>query len=341
MHRVCLIVGVASFATSASADVIRVPQDQPTIQAGIDAAEPGDTVIVADGVWTGEGNRGIEPGPIDVVSKNGPGSCIIDCEGADRGFRFPEGASSEARVSGFTIINGYHQFRGGGIFIGETNSPVIEDCVIRNCASGTGGGIQAFLAGNHGPFVTIRNCVIRGNRATGNISGGGGINSYNGQIVVENCLIVGNMAPIGAGITDQRTSWSVALIRSCTIMGNDSGDRDGGFVRLGIGGGSIRNSIVRGNSGAQVSSDETTVAFSNIEGGWPGEGNIDKNPRFVGGPLGEFYLSSKKTGHTRNSPCINAGDGTAGELGLRKFTTRTDGKRDNKAVDMGYHYPRP
>ena len=38
------------------AAVIRVPDDQPTIQAGIDAGQHGDTVLVADGTWTGEGS---------------------------------------------------------------------------------------------------------------------------------------------------------------------------------------------------------------------------------------------------------------------------------------------
>jgi len=87
-------------------------------------------------------------------------------------------------------------------------------------------------------------------------------------------------------------------------------------------------------------SGNPVVTFSDIQGGWPGEGNIDKKPRFVSGPLGDYYLSHKKAGQDKNSRCRNAGDGTAKELGLKKYTTRTDHKKDRKRVDMGYHYPR-
>ena len=42
------IIGTVSFAQPTR---IRVPQDQPTVQAGIDAAVNGDTVLVAEGTY--------------------------------------------------------------------------------------------------------------------------------------------------------------------------------------------------------------------------------------------------------------------------------------------------
>jgi hypothetical protein len=65
---------------AASAAVIHVPADQPTIQAGIDAAMNGDTVLVADGTWRGPDNRDLNfrGKAITLQSENGPHNCIID-----------------------------------------------------------------------------------------------------------------------------------------------------------------------------------------------------------------------------------------------------------------------
>ncbi|UCD76269.1 MAG: hypothetical protein JSV91_04960, partial [Phycisphaerales bacterium] len=73
--------------------------------------------------------------------------------------------------------------------------------------------------------------------------------------------------------------------------------------------------------------------------GWPGEGNIDADPLFVTGPLGEYYLSQTAAGQPAESPCLDAGSDTAENLGLDTLTTRTDQASDSGIVDMGYHYP--
>ena len=80
------------------------------IQKAVNAAAAGDTVTVADGIYTGHGNRDIKfhGKGITVASENGPAACIIDIEHdtSRPGFNFSSGETPDARVEGFTIVNG-------------------------------------------------------------------------------------------------------------------------------------------------------------------------------------------------------------------------------------------
>ena len=98
----------------ALADIIRVPGDQPTIQAGIDAAANGDVVLIADGVYTGPDNKNLDFAgkAITVRSENGRNKCIIDCEDDGRAFHFHSGEGPDSVVQGLTMRNGWVS-RGG------------------------------------------------------------------------------------------------------------------------------------------------------------------------------------------------------------------------------------
>ncbi|MCH7947513.1 MAG: hypothetical protein IIC66_06905, partial [candidate division Zixibacteria bacterium] len=174
-----IMMFIVAVSTAQSA-TIHVPADLPTIQAGIDAAIAGDTVLVADGTYTGPGNRDIDFGGKGIVlkSENGTGVTIIDCEGSEsnqhRGFYFHSGEDSTAVVDGFTIQGGYADY-GGGINCDSSSSPKrINNPISGNSAGGNGGGIYCIASS-----PTISNNTISGNTTPcsedASVGNGGGI----------------------------------------------------------------------------------------------------------------------------------------------------------------------
>jgi hypothetical protein len=131
MKRVLLLaILAAGFANGAD---LYVPSQYTTIQAGIDAATTGDTVWVADGTYTGTGNKELTWSGavkhITVRSVNGANNCIIDCQGSGRGFYFYNtGQNSSDLIQGFTIRNG-NVSDDGGVFCWNS-SPSITNCTI-------------------------------------------------------------------------------------------------------------------------------------------------------------------------------------------------------------------
>jgi hypothetical protein len=142
MSRLGFLFIIILAAQICSAATIQVPADQPYIQAGIDAAVNGDTVLVAAGVYTGDGNRDMDFGGKLIVVKSELGSAFttINCEGTEmerhRAFRFGTSEDRTAVVDGFTFTNGTGQwewdaYKGGAMFFIQT-APTIKNCVFQN-----------------------------------------------------------------------------------------------------------------------------------------------------------------------------------------------------------------
>jgi len=281
---------------------LRVPSDYLTIQAAIDAAVNEDIVLVGDGVYTGLGNKDLDfkGKAITVISVNGPTNTIIDCEDSGRGFYFHNGEGSDSIVSGFTIKNGlttaqWPEGCGGGIFC-ISSSPVIRNCILtNNTAYEPGGGIAL-----HDSSANIEDCVIADNDA----HAAGGISLWESSSVnITNCIVSGNVAwNIDGAISVRRST--LALVNS-TVYGN-MGSWGIGGLGCGDSGGSgstvnIFNSIFWANVTGQLEFGTTctaSVTYSDIQGGFPGNGNINQDPLFIGN--GDFHI-------TASSPCIDSG----------------------------------
>lgn len=250
------------------------------IQDAVDAAHGGDTVLVGDGTFSGDGNRDIDfhGKSLTVKSVNGAAMTIIDCgghpstdgSGNHRGFYFHSG-EKKAAISGLTVTNGYETIAknddngcGGGIFNGlnDDGDLTLTNCIISgNTAKEEGGGVYN---SNHYGTVTLINCIIAGNTAQ---EEGGGIFNDNhdgvlgkGVITLTNCTISGNSASRcpgsgstgseGGGVYNANRNGKLTLA-NCIISGNTA-TRGGGIRNRNNGGNiSLMNCNVSGN-GASV-----------------------------------------------------------------------------------------
>ena len=206
------------------------------IQTAIDNALDTDEIIVADGIYTGPGNRDIDFGGrlITLRSADGPDNCIIDCQGSfddlHRGFWFHNGETLDAVLDGFTIRNGFvdDPEPGGGGILCQNSSPTIINCMIIENTAGSGfedlngGGIYSA-----GGSPMIIECVIAGNIAHPHCGGvGGGLYLVLGSPMVIDCTISGNRVfaadgvcgNAGGGIYVRAAS---PIIAGCTISGNE------------------------------------------------------------------------------------------------------------------------
>jgi len=229
--------------------------DFTAIQAAIIDANDGDTIMVANGSYTGADNRDIVflGKAITLRSENGAQSCFIDCEGLGRGFLIHNGEGPDTVIDGFTIVNGSAD-DGGGILCDGASVTILNCIIIQNMADNGGGVSIKDSAG-----ATLKNCVIAENISNG--AGAAGIDCVNADATIVNCTITDNSSLGDAG--------GISLIAESNAL--------------------ITNSILWADSPNEVSIESgssASVTYSNVQGAWPGEGNINADPCFTGSPYG-------------------------------------------------------
>ena len=328
-----------SDAWSGLSEVCSAPNGpKATIQAAIDASSNGDEVVIADGTYTGPGNHDIQITALQIVirSVGGAQACIIDAQGLGRIFSVTVG--SDVVFEGVTIANGLvnqTSGTGGGIRI-QNSDAVIRDCVFSGNSAAVAGGLRH----ENGATLLLERCVFVGNTATaggsgmfvfpdvvnvvdcvfdsnGGGSGPGGAGDLSTTATYVNCLFSSNEASfLGAGLA---SGGNLSRVVNCVFSRNQSprgagiavagvttiinSSSFGGNLGVAVGAQSspvtLQNCIVWGNSQGPFEGTPTAIQ-SDIQGGWPGAGNIDADPLFVQPGTDDLRLSS-------GSPAINAG----------------------------------
>jgi len=325
---------------------ITVDDDGPanfnSVQAAIDNAGYGDEIELAPGIY--RETIDFKGKIIRLYGSGGPGVTIIDGNGASHAVKCVSGEGPGTILDGFTITGGINS-----AMYNRSSSPTVNNCTFIGNKGDKGGGMHNYISS-----PTVTNCTFGGNDAN---SGGGMYNTEWSTPTVTNCTFIGNRARYeGGGMVNEkesspavincifivnRAAWSGggmynsqsnSALTNCTFSNNSAGE--GGGIYNENSSPTLTNCILWGDKPNEIydyETSSTTVSYSDVQGGWPGIGNINTDPLFS--LSGEPHLPF-------GSPCIDAGTNRPqGSLlaGDPDGTWRVlDGDGDGTAtVDMG------
>ena len=268
-----------------------VPSEYSTIQSAIDASSSGDTVLVSAGTYFE--NINFNGKNIAVIGEDRENTII---DGGQNGsvvtFDSIEGTASA--LSNFTITGG-NAYDGGGIYC-SSSAPTIKDNIITGNVSDTyGGGISC----NYSSPIIMNNTITSNSAIYG---GGISFDRYTSSVIKGN-NINGNSAEEGGGIGC--FTFSSPTITNNTIAGNSASTNGGGIYCYYISSPSVTNTIIWDNTAPtdpniSVYFSDPFFNYSDIEGGWEGDGNIDADPLFCDPENGDLTVQS-------DSPVLGAG----------------------------------
>jgi len=174
---------------------LHVPEEYGTIQEALNLADPGDTVLVQDGIYmenvSWPGTQGI-----NLISANGPNSTVIDGNYDFSVIEFinmiSAGADSTTLIQGFRLTHGVGMMGGGAINMEfEDHALTLRDVeIVDNSSDMWGGGIHV-----QGGTLNLENVVIANNYCMEN---GGGISLINCRLNAENLTVDGNRTDMSA-----------------------------------------------------------------------------------------------------------------------------------------------
>jgi len=204
-----------------------------------------------------------------------------------------------------TFIENSAEYGGGGMCY-HSSDPNMTDCKFIENSARYGGGMY-----NTGSNPTLTNCMFIANSG---YNYGGGMYNTGSNIILTNCIVTGNWAySYGGGMS---CNSSDLTLTNCTFTGNSA--KNGNTIACNSPGQRRQSDIILTNcilwddGNAIWNNDRSTVTifYSNIQGGWSGEGNIDEDPLFVD-PQGPDNIPGTGDDDFRLaplSPCVDFGD---------------------------------
>ena len=191
---ICLVLGL----TSVHAGELRVPSQFTSIQAAIDSAKPGDSVIVSAGLYTE--NIVLKSGV--TVQGCGADACVIQGDGSTATVVGNQ-LIATATIDGFTITGGAgftvpwseNRVMGGGVFADASNINIGHNHIITNRAQ-IGGGIALM----NSRFNIVSNTISSNQATTANPASfniGGGIYLFDSTGEVSGNQILDNIVSSG------------------------------------------------------------------------------------------------------------------------------------------------
>jgi predicted enzyme related to lactoylglutathione lyase len=191
---------------------------------------------------------------------------------------------------------------GGGIRNERYSRPTLKNCTFSGNSANSGGGMENSFYSS--PALT--NCTFSQNSA----QSGGGMNNKDGSSpTLTNCIFIGNY------YSGMLNWFSSPILNNCTFTGNYNSGMHNYYASP-----TLTNCILWNNSNEILNDVNSTikVTYSDVQSGWPGEGNIDAVPLFVD----PGYWDANGTPDDANddvwidgdyhllpgSPCLNAGD---------------------------------
>ncbi len=327
MRNLIILFLVAFLFTVANSAVLLIPEDFEIIQDAIEESEDGDTLLVEEGSY----NESIDFNGRDIViasmylldgEEDHITNTFIDADGLNqRCVTIESGETEDAQLIGFTIINGFADY-GGGIYCRNTRAQLSHLRVYDNHAQRHGGGMYCTTDGDPTLYdvAFISNSASHPEEDNGY---GGAISTRGSSPILSYCLIVNNEAErYGGGIYS--TNEGSPLLDHVTISGNAAGVGRGGIHFRENALPSLINSIHWGNTPADLSAG-LNITYSDVQGEYEGEGNINQDPLFIDPENGDYGLQE-------GSPCIDTGDPDTPE--------DPDGTRADMGAVFFHQFPR-